>query len=341
MTRNWIKQGAIIAFCILSFLAGWFGRGFRNHNETQPESYVQTRADANPFALTNPLLDCEMATDTIGKRELVPFKNDILKLTSSFLATHKQSDVSVYFRDLNNGPWFGINEKHKFAPASLLKVPIMIAYLKQAESNPLFLTKKIPYEEGRPDFNTQLTIQPSETIKPGNSYTIEELIHHAIVFSDNNANDLLFRNMDIKYLEKTYRELGLTPPYANIPADYMSAKEYGAVFRILFNATYLSREMSEKALMLLTEVEYRQGFASAVPASITTAHKFGERVFQPDNNLTMLELHDCGIIYYPKSPYLLCIMTRGQDFEALNDLIGNIAHLIYEEVNDHFLKIKD
>ena len=42
-------------------------------------------------------------------------------------------DVSVYYRDLLDGPWFGINESVEYNPASMMKVPVMVAevtYLK-------------------------------------------------------------------------------------------------------------------------------------------------------------------------------------------------------------------
>lgn len=45
------------------------------------------------------------------------------------------------------------------------------------------------------------------------------------------------------------------------------------------------------------------------------------------------ELHDCGIIYHPYRPYLLCVMTSGKDFQGLKDTIQAISTLTYQEVN--------
>ena len=41
------------------------------------------------------------------------------------------------------GTGSGIREHDKFSPKSLLKVPLMIAYFKWAESNPLVLRKTL------------------------------------------------------------------------------------------------------------------------------------------------------------------------------------------------------
>ena len=55
-------------------------------------------------------------------------------------------EVSVYFRDLQYGPTFGIDEYSKFSPASLLKLPMMISYLSLSEDNPDILNKEIYFE---------------------------------------------------------------------------------------------------------------------------------------------------------------------------------------------------
>ena len=54
------------------------------------------------------------------------------------------------------------------------------------------------------------------------------------------------------------------------------------------------------------------------------------------SNQEIKQLHDCGIVYYPKHPYLLCVMTRGDSFEYLDDTIRDISHLVYQEVNEHY-----
>jgi beta-lactamase class A len=50
--------------------------------------------------------------------------------------------TSIYYRDFKNGPWILINGEETFTPASLLKVPIMIALYKLAETNPAILTEE-------------------------------------------------------------------------------------------------------------------------------------------------------------------------------------------------------
>ena len=86
--------------------------------------------------------------------------------------------------------------------------------------------------------------------------------------------------------------------------------------------------MSEHALSLLAQSGYDVGIKAGVPKDVEVAHKFGERSgFEGD----LKQLHDCGIIYYPENPYLLCVMTQGQNFDDLSATIGMISKMVYEE----------
>jgi hypothetical protein len=60
-----------------------------------------------------------------------------------------------------------------------------------------------------------------------------------------------------------------------------------------------------------------------------TSHKFGERKFL-DSGET--QFHDCGIVYLPKKPYLLCIMTRGTDLNKATKVIKNISQAVYKNL---------
>ena len=111
----------------------------------------------------------------------------------------------------------------------------------------------------------------------------------------------------------------------------MPVRMYASFFRVLFIASYLNKEMSQKALAYLMRSDFNEGIVAGVPPSVLVAHKFGERV--SGARLEDRQLHDCGIVYYPNSPYLLCIMSRGSDFTTLDDIIKDLSLLVYKEVD--------
>ncbi|MCX5714819.1 MAG: class A beta-lactamase-related serine hydrolase [Candidatus Omnitrophica bacterium] len=272
--------------------------------------------------LINPLLECEQFSGGDISLQRVEYK--LKKYIKNQIEYNNATLISVYLRDLNNGPWIGINENEKFAPASLLKIPIMIAYFKAAEGNFAILEKQIKYETEAHDIPQE--IPPANALIPGNTYTVSELIRNMIVYSDNISKDLLLLNIDEKLLNQVYRDLELDIPNERTPEDFISVKEYASFFRILYNSSYLSKAMSEKALELLTEVDFPEGIVAGVPSNIKVANKFGER----EDNTKMKQLHDCGIVYYPGSPYLVCIMAKGTDLTRLSSVIGEISKIVYE-----------
>lgn len=99
------------------------------------------------------------------------------------------------------------------------------------------------------------------------------------------------------------------------------------------SARIMSLEHSEKVLSLLAQSEFDQGTASGVPKDVRVANKFGERFIGNEK-----QLHDCGIVYFPQNPYLLCVMTRGKDFHELAGVISAISQMVYEEIDSRRLE---
>jgi len=334
VTISLVSGAALIT---VAFLVGWFSalHWYRSEHEPVHKSEQHLGLQAFGYQFINPLLSCESAAESIEDRELRPFQQTVEQFIDDQIKQKHVSKVSVRFREMNNGLSFAIRGSEKFAPASLLKVPTMMAYFKWAESSPRLLTTTATYDTAIGDQNIGQYYQPAETIVPGKSYTFDELLYRSIVFSDNNANTILFNKLPPRILQKVYTDLGVPLPLARKDRDAeMSVTEYSAFFRILFNASYLTRDYSEKALTLLAATEFPNGLAAGVPRNIIVAQKFGERITGERNEL--LQLHDCGIVYYPEHPYLLCVMTRGASFEDLADTIKDISRVVYTEVDRHY-----
>lgn len=123
--------------------------------------------------------------------------------------------------------------------------------------------------------------------------------------------------------------------------QFISIKNYTPFFTRLYSLSYLDKGMSEKALELLVAEDFAQGISSAVSLAIKVAQKFGHnRVFEPETKeIVSNDLHDCGIVYYPQHPYLLCIMTKGKDFNNQAKAIQNISALVYQEMRKKQLQV--
>lgn len=291
---------------------------------------IPVRLKQSEFPLINPLLLCD-----VGNAAQSTQNQDLRKVIQSFVNNEvEQGDVSqmsIYLQRYGGGGWVGINEDALYAPASLLKVPLMIAYYKIAEDTPGFLNQKIFFNGA--DRNTIEYFTSPNHITASTTYTIDDLIQHMIEASDNSATALLESAMSSTTRQETYSDLGLPTPPTDPSAEYISVKNYAYFFRILYNATYLDRTYSQRALNNLSAIDFSKGIRAGVPQGITVAQKFGERtVLNADGSVNRRELHDCGIIYKKGSNYLLCVMTKGNDFDRMAKSIAGLSSLVYKNV---------
>lgn len=306
----------------VGFVAGFFAERWFTHTAQNVcrEQYVWI----------NKLFRCDEG-HAIEKHGYAELRSKLMDAIDEKKLTGDAELVSVYFRDLSNGPVFGIGENTDFVPASLLKLPIMLAYLKLAEEDPAILSKQLVYEG---TVEEKQAFGPKESIVPDRPYTIDTLLSYMIRQSDNRAYLVLLTYIHQKFtgrdlVKDTIRDLGLIDPATKTEAT-ISVRSYASLFRILYNVSYLSKENSEKALALLGTTSFDQGIVASVPKGVPVAHKFGERLDMPEDKK---QLHDCGIVYFPDNPYLLCIMTQGSDMEKLIRTIADVSRMVWEEVN--------
>lgn len=286
------------------------------------KSYRIIHAESSVQTFTNPLLGVNYIDRSNSTYKKI--KDSIEK----YLSTNAVGDrVSVFFVDLNSGKQFGVNENDTYIPASLLKVPYLIAYLKEAESEPTILSHTLKYTS---DIDKELKDIPyaSPTVlKVGNSYQVRDLLKIMIAYSDNGAKNLLFKNIDPWVIDNIFYLFKIKSMDSS--EFEISPKDLSMFFRVLYNATYLNVQMSEEALAILSMTNYRDGIVKGIPDDIIVAHKYGEYVFENSDKLKKVEFHDCGIVYVPTNPYFLCVMTEGKVAEKIQEHIQNISRMVY------------
>lgn len=206
---------ALLFFVIIFF---WI-----NNPDFTPKILRENNVD-NKF--TNPILDCE---------NINPGNDSILSISSlenKVAAVQKKYNVtfvSLYFRDLNDGQWIGVNEKEYFSPASLLKTPLLIAFLKHAESEENLLTKKITIQNS--DIGTALkqnVVSPSSLII-GNTYSLLEIAEIMIQKSNNDAANIILKYVPEKDIAAVFHYVGV--PYKNERQEQnVRVKDYAGFF---------------------------------------------------------------------------------------------------------------
>lgn len=318
----------VLSFCASVCLVaiGWYAHSW---SRCAKKPLKERRVKAQGFSFTSPLLDVELPEGLSVHNETHPFKFKVVDFVKQQTDGRRVQSISVYYRDLGDGPWFGINQDIEFNPASMMKVPVMIAWLKRAEKNPAVLKQTFLFK-GAADLSAPQYFKPKQTLESGNRYTIETLLEYMISYSDNNATSLLYSNITTDELNAVLDGMDITnrPEGGN---NATTVHGYSGFFRILYNASFLNREMSEKALQLLSHEDFPQGISAGVPKGIIVAAKFGE--FESGSRGEKKQLHEFGIVYHPKGHYILGIMTLGHDFERQKEIIRDVSALVYREVD--------
>ncbi|MFM7839941.1 MAG: serine hydrolase, partial [Chitinophagaceae bacterium] len=259
---------------------------------------------------------------------LSPIKRDIESIITSYKVSGVIRSASVYLREFNNGEWITIDDQKRYSPGSLLKVPELITFIKMNESRPGLLDSRIVYD--RPLVTNKTSTYVSKSIQLGKSYTIRELLHYMIAYSDNNATYLLNQFMDIPTFKKVFTDLGLKEPDMTAAEYGITAKEYSTFMKVLYNGSYLSLKDSEYCTELLSECDFKKGLVAGLPPECKIAHKFGE-----GGTSSNMHLGESGLIFANRSTYLLTVMTSGSEMEQLPQVIEAISKAVYSKMANH------
>jgi len=312
----------IISVFIVGGIIGFFFHTMWSSPASSTSS-TQVRADLSQYKYINPLLFSDGPKST--EPALVTLSSNLSKYISGTKADGSVASVSAYFRDLNTGQWTGVDEDGLYTPSSMIKVVAMMSALKLAESNPSILSEKLYFTRST---NGQQEYKADDDLTDG-YYSLQDLIAVMIKNSDNDAYYAIVSDPNIKnefvQIYNIFRlpDVGLQQG----ATDFMSPKSYAELYRVLYNSSFFDWDLSEQVLDLLTQTTFNQGLVAGVPTGTVVAHKFGENTN---------ELHDCGIVYYPDHPYLVCIMTKGSNLTEMQTAIAGISKSIWNFVDSEY-----
>lgn len=291
--------------------------------DTSKNSYNINRVEG--FRNIKPVLVVEPATKS---ERFAPMKQKLKQLIDDSLKVSGMiSQASVFFQEFDKGEWTSVHRKEKYHPASLMKVALLIGYLRIAEAQPGLLKQKWTFDKS---YNVQNVPQyyNSKSIERGKSYTVHELLYYMIAYSDNNATWMLGSRFDKSLYHKLFSEFGL-PESSDFDSSLtLTAKEYSTFFNAIYNSANLSPEYADYAADLLANCDFKEGFAKGFPPNTQMWHKFGQWKGRDSES----ELHESGVVYIKGKPYLITIMTRGNDTEKLAQAIQAICKMIYDEI---------
>lgn len=274
------------------------------------------------YSFINPLLECWIDIEYNNTRRI---QREVNNYIQEVIWEGRADNISYFVRVLNNQWTFWYDFDREYTPASLIKLPLAMAVVKNIPLELLSETVIIwddleVLQRNIWDEKTQIWWE----------YTIRELIENMLIYSDNIATEALFLLLWDDIINTVYRDLNLDPiDFDNMHSGNISPKQYAWFFRILYNASYIWHNRSEYILRVLSWSDFKDGISWSIPKFIRVSNKFWERSYIDSAEK---QLHDCGIIYAQNSPYVICIMTSWDDHQNLSDIIKEISSIIYTQL---------
>jgi beta-lactamase class A len=275
----------------------------------------------NSPSLTKPFLYADVSCESDALQSL---KQQMTDYIDGQKAAGKISRASVYYKELNSLHWTSAYGSELFYPGSMMKVPLLLTILKQAQRDKTLLEQKIQFQTAS---KIKVFVPVQQPMEVGKLYTVQQLLERMILFSDNDATSMLFSIYNKELYDDLFMKLSVPVQDAEDLFYRMSPVDMSKFFRILYNASYLSSLYSEYALDLLTKSDFKQGIVQGIPSNNKVAHKFGERFTTSD----LIQLHESAIVYRGSASYAITIMTEGKSMEDLKAVLGALSKICFEQ----------
>jgi len=312
MSRDRIFQAILFVSLALNLTLGIF----ITHKYTKKDFYSQADEKSAHYPLLSKRIFIENQNDIIIN--FIPLREAMRKYVGAI-----PEPLGIYFEYLPSGTSIGVNDRNEFAIASLIKIPLAMAVYKQIDNSKLKKDTVLTMEDEDMDIGFGTLWQEGA----GSTFTVEHLLHKLLIDSDNTASKMLRKIVKESEIKKVFDSLDI-----NIESKdgtiRISPKSYSSVLRSLYLSSYLSRDSSHEILSILTQTNFSDKIVAGIPKDVDVAHKIGIWDLDKDEGIVY---SDCGIVYVPKRPYMLCIMTKTSDQKA-KKYMSHISNMIFSYI---------
>jgi beta-lactamase class A len=231
----------------------------------------------------------------------------------------------VFLADLDSGDYYSLNGTASFAAASMIKVPLLVAFFQDVDAGKIRLDETLIMQQ-----NDVATGSGDMQYLPiGSEFTALETATNMIVISDNTATNMVIRRLGgIEAVNQRFKEWGLEQTVVrNMLPDLegtntTSGKELAAVMALLSQGELLSMKSRDRAIAIMQGTLTDTLLPTSLGAGATIAHKTGD--------IGSL-VGDTGLIDMPngKRYAITAMVKRPHNDDRAQELIRQIAATVY------------
>ncbi|MCQ9205079.1 MAG: class A beta-lactamase-related serine hydrolase [Omnitrophica bacterium] len=238
-------------------------------------------------------------------------------------------NLSFFIKDLKfPGLDISYRSQERFPGASLIKLPILAVVFEAVADKKISLDNKVIIKK-RDIFGGSGELKSRELPC---EVSIKELLKLMISASDNTATNKIVSILSFKYINAKFKELGLNNTIlARRMMDfkkrrkgienYISSYDIVLVLEKIYKKKLVNEELSNLALSFLTRQKVNDRIPLYLPKEVSVAHKTG---------LERGVVHDAGIVFTPKSDYIICVLVKdAKSYKQAKKIIAQVSLLTY------------
>lgn len=240
-------------------------------------------------------------------------------------------EAAVWVQDLTDGTTAIINADAVFPSASTIKLVIMACLLEKVRDGQMSLDDLVTMT---PDMKTGGDGILKE-LRSGHQFALEELLTLMIIVSDNTATNILIDRLGMEEINATANALGMKQTVLGRRMmdsqakklgkdNFTCARDLALVLEKIYREQCVDASMSRLMMDLLKRQQQTGRLQLYLPEDVEIAHKCGD--------LDYLE-HDVGIVFLPKHPYLIVVLTKDNPTNKEGrELIGIVSKIVWEQM---------
>jgi beta-lactamase class A len=267
------------------------------------------------ITVERPMGDEKDVAEIVGFEVEIKRREDVVGAVEQLLEG-QVGDYGIYVERMESDEGFGIKENQVFTAASIIKLPILVAYYQAVDRGELdpetvyVLQEKDRFEYGTGSLQNQAA---------GTEYSYREIAHLVANQSDNMGAELLLKFLGgTAKVELSFKAWGLTQ--TSVKENETTAKETVTLFKKLYRGELLSDSSKTELFNNLTNTVMEERLPAGVPTGIKVVHKFGSEAGV---------INDCGIVYSQK-PYGVCVLSDKVNEGEAEGVLPKISRVVWE-----------
>jgi beta-lactamase class A len=224
----------------------------------------------------------------------------------------RKARYGIYLEDLHSGLTIDLGAQEPYTAAGAMTFPLVLDAFVQASSGRLSLESLAEYlPEDRTGGTSVMQSAPF-----GSRYTIRQLCYHAIVDSDTVAWRMLNRILGEPAVKDWLRSIG--GQHTASGANTASPADFAAYYKYLLAFADAQPGLAGILLDWLKKSGHADWAPRSLPRAVSMAHKTG---------LWPSALTDAGIVFLPRQPYVLSIMSDLSREISLGQAMDDLARI--------------